>query len=115
MGIEEDLELLACLRVYHIQFSLNDSNILSSPNKNRPNVLEILMQNSKKSQLPPAKNCTFIRTDLLYNHLLEILREKELGWTGSLQLTVRKEFVKRLTNLIWYIDPHRHKFIRRSF
>src|SRR2546429_7992944 len=70
MGIEEDLELLACLHAYHIQFSLNDNNILLSSDENRPNALEILMQNSKKIHLPAAKNCT-LRTDLLYNHLLE--------------------------------------------
>jgi hypothetical protein len=43
MGIEEDLDLLACLRAYHIQFSLNNSNTLSSSDKNCPNTLEILM------------------------------------------------------------------------
>ena len=46
---------------------------------------------------------------------MEILQKKELGWTGGLHLTIGKDFVKRLTNLIWYIDPHRHKFIKRSF
>ena len=78
MGIEENLDLLVYLRANHIQFYLNDSDILSSPNKNMPNALEILMQNSKKLQLPPTKSHT-LRTDLLYNHLLEILRKKELG------------------------------------
>lgn len=49
MGIEENLDLLAYLRIYHIQFLLNDINTLSSSDKNCPNTLEILMQISKKS------------------------------------------------------------------
>lgn len=113
MGIEEDLDLLVNLRAHHIRFSLNDSIISSPPNKNIPNALEALMQNSKKLQLPPAKSYA-IRPDLLYNHLLEMLREKGLGWAGGLHLTIGKDFVKRLTNLIWYIDPHWQKFTRRS-
>ena len=58
MGIEEDLNLLVCLHAHHIQFFLNNGNIISSPNKNVSNALEILMQNSKKSQLPSAKSNT---------------------------------------------------------
>jgi len=57
------------------------------------------MQNSKKIQLPPAESYA-IRPDLLYNHLLKILQKKELGWTSGLHLTIRKDFVKRLANLI---------------
>lgn len=75
MDIEEDLDLLACLCAHHIQFLLNNDNILSLSDKNGPNVLEILMQNSKKLQLLLAKSCT-LRTDLLYNHFLEILQKK---------------------------------------
>ena len=99
MGIEEDLDLLVYLKAHHIRFSLNDNIIPPSPDKNIPNALEILMQNSKKIQLPPAKSYA-IRPDLLYNHLLEILQKKELGWTSGLHLTIRKDFVKRLANLI---------------
>ncbi len=93
MGIEKDLDLLVCLHANHIQFYLNNNDILLSPNKNMPNALEILMQNSKKLQLSSTKNHT-LRTDLLYNHLLEILQKRELRWTGSLYLTMEKEFVK---------------------
>ncbi|CAG8705855.1 7115_t:CDS:2, partial [Funneliformis mosseae] len=70
------------IHAYHIRFSLNDSIISLLPDKNIPNALETLIQNSKKLQLLPAK---------------------------------RKDFVKRLTNLIWYIDSYWHKFTRRSF
>ena len=38
--------------------TLHDNIIPLSPDKNIPNALEILMQNSKKPQLPFAKSCT---------------------------------------------------------
>jgi hypothetical protein len=42
----------------------------------------------------------------LYNEIIELLNNKKAGWRRGVHQTLGKEFVERVTNAIWYIDPH---------
>ncbi|CAB5394543.1 unnamed protein product [Rhizophagus irregularis] len=99
----------------HIRFTWNDENddINDSQTKNPKNALEILMSNATGIHLPSAQGLN-TRNNLLYNHIIEILRTRKLGWFGGVHTTSGAKFVYRLSNLIWYIDPHRSKFTSRS-
>ncbi|CAB5347935.1 unnamed protein product [Rhizophagus irregularis] len=46
------------------------------------------------------------RRDLLYNEIIDLLRNQKAGWKGGVHQTLGKEFVERIANAIWYIDPH---------
>ncbi|CAB5377726.1 unnamed protein product [Rhizophagus irregularis] len=87
-GINEDLEILDFLKAIHIRFTWNDENddINDSQTKNPKNALDILMSNATGIHLPSAQVHT----------------------------TSGAKFVSRLSNLIWYIDPHHSKFTSRS-
>ncbi|CAG8582105.1 15847_t:CDS:10, partial [Gigaspora rosea] len=39
---------------------------------------------------------------------------KKVGWKNAIHNTIGKSFIERLTAALWYIDPHRSKFIARS-
>ncbi|CAB5361745.1 unnamed protein product [Rhizophagus irregularis] len=114
-GINEDLEILDFLKAIHIRFTWNDENddINDSQTKNPKNALDILMSNATGIHLPSAQGLN-TRNNLLYNHIIEILRTRKLGWFGGVHTTSGTKFVSRLSNLIWYIDPHRSKFTSRS-
>ncbi|PKK44019.1 hypothetical protein RhiirC2_804157, partial [Rhizophagus irregularis] len=72
------------------------------------------MSNATNIHLPLAQGLT-TRNNLLYNHVIDLLRIQKLGWFGDAHTTSGVQFVSRLSNLIWYIDPHRSKFIQRSY
>lgn len=51
---------------------------------------------------------------MLYNELIMLFREKNVGWKGDLHIDVGKTFIERLTQVLWYIDPHLPKFKKRG-
>lgn len=114
-GIQEDLEILSFLKAIHIRFTWNDDcDINNSQEENRINAFNILMSNATNIHLPLAQSLT-TRNNLLYNHIIDLLRIRKLGWLSDAHTTSGVQFVSRLSNLIWYIDPHCSKFIQRSY
>jgi hypothetical protein len=103
------------LKIYHVRFfcssQLNDHQLNNRNNKDAINPLITIMENSKKIQLPAARGNTN-NANKLYNHLLDILRSKNLGW--HIVSDISKSFIDRLTNFLWYIDPHHAKLRSRS-
>lgn len=113
-GIQEDLEILNILKAVHIRFTWSDENNDNiSQIENHKNAFNILMSNATDIHLPPAQGSN-TRNKLLYNHIIELLRIRKLGWFGGVHVTSGAKFVSRLSDLIWYIDPHRSKFTQRS-
>ena len=51
---------------------------------------------------------------MLYNELIRLFREKNAGWKGNLHIDIGKSFIERLTQTLWYIDPHLSKFKKRG-
>ena len=76
---------------------------------NQESALNRLMQESRQIKLPILRN-TNNRKDLLFNDIIEMLQKENLGWNNNKHLIIGKDFVERITNLIWYIDPHLRKF-----
>ncbi|PKC58120.1 hypothetical protein RhiirA1_541255, partial [Rhizophagus irregularis] len=115
-GIQENLEILIFLKATHIRFIWNDDydDINNSQAEIHKNAFNILMSNATNIHFPLAQGLT-IRNNLLYNHIIDLLRIQKLGWFGNTHTTSGIQFVSRLSNLIWYIDPHRSKFIQRSY
>ncbi|UZO26794.1 uncharacterized protein OCT59_019007 [Rhizophagus irregularis] len=115
-GIQENLEILIFLKATHIRFIWNDDydDINNSQAEIHKNAFNILMSNATNIHLPLAQGLT-TRNNLLYNHVIDLLRIQKLGWFGNAHTTSGVQFVSRLSNLIWYIDPHRSKFIQRSY
>ena len=37
------------------------------------------------------------------------LYDKFIGWTGGMHKTFGNKFINRLTDLLWYLDPHHAK------
>ncbi|CAG8744019.1 10655_t:CDS:2, partial [Dentiscutata erythropus] len=77
------------------------------------NAFELLMKNSQNIHLPELKKENTHR-DLLYNDIIRLFQNKEVGWKNAKHNTIGKGFIERLTAALWYIDPHRTKFIARS-
>ena len=63
----------------------------------------------KKSWPRPNAN-----TDLLYNDLVKLLKDESLGWYGRCYESIGSGFIKALTDLLWYIDPHHEKLKSQS-
>ena len=72
------------------------------------------MQTAQQPQLPqlrrPENNCL----DMLYNELIMLFGEKNVGWKGGLHTDIGKIFIEWLTQVLWYIDPHLAKFKKRG-
>ena len=71
------------------------------------------METSKTRKLPKKRN-SITRHDLLYNDLIKLLEVKSLGWYGESCESIGSNFIKALTDLLWYIDPHHEKLSLRS-
>lgn len=115
-GIKESLEICSQLDATHIRFicSSNSENESQEVDlTNQESAIDRLMKENNQVKLPSVKN-TNNRKDLLFNDFIKILQKRKLGWVNNKHLTIGKDFAERVTNLIWYIDPHLQKFKQRS-
>ena len=46
----------------------------------------------------------YTRHDLLFNEIINLLQNQNVGWREGIHQTLGKEFVKCITNTFWYID-----------
>ncbi|CAB4433300.1 unnamed protein product [Rhizophagus irregularis] len=115
-GINEDLEILDFLKAIHIRFTWNDENddINDSQTKNPKNALNILMSNATGIHLPLAQGLN-TRNNLLYNHIIEILRTRKLGKFTSRSCHLPKfvddlpEYKAKSSYNQYYINSHHKK------
>ncbi|EXX66640.1 hypothetical protein RirG_121840 [Rhizophagus irregularis DAOM 197198w] len=84
-GIQENLEILIFLKATHIRFIWNDDydDINNSQAEIHKNAFNILMSNATNIHFPLAQGLT-TRNNLLYNHVIDLLRIQNLGGLGTL-------------------------------
>ncbi|PKY55858.1 hypothetical protein RhiirA4_475649 [Rhizophagus irregularis] len=111
-GLNGDIKMLFELKFTHIKFVLEVTEA-SDQEPQGPNAFDLLMRNSQCVCLPEQKK-EDTRRDLLYNDIIKLLQNKEVGWKSGTHNTLGKSFVERLTAALWYIDPYRTKFTERS-
>src|SRR5438045_5737186 len=97
---------------FTIDLAIHQSVTLIS---SRRNALDIIMQNTIQPKLPNKKQPQVTHNNLLYNELIILFETKKVSWTGGLHLLVSEKCVKRLTKLLWYIDPHLKKFAKCGY
>src|ERR1044072_5860513 len=118
-GLRGDLKMLEVLGFLQVKFCLFSGTNIEIPDtsistQKRPNAFNILMENSSRPLLPqrrPEHN----NWDRLYNEIIELFEDWKVGWTGGSHDTIGKNFVNRLTNALWYIDPHLSTLHARSY
>ncbi|GES77742.1 hypothetical protein GLOIN_2v1780244 [Rhizophagus clarus] len=102
-----DLKMLEVLGFLQVKFCLivDTNSDTPAPTQNQPNAFNILMKNAGKPLLPKCQT-EYNNCDKLHNEIIEIFRAQRVGWTGGLHDTIGTKFVNRLTDALWYIDPH---------
>ena len=116
-GLRSNLEMLEVLGFLQVKFSIIEKINSDTPaliqNTNTLNAFNVLMNNSRQPLLP--QHCTeYNHCNQLYNEIIDLFRDQKVGWTGGVHDTIGKTFVDRITNAIWYIDPHLSTLYARS-
>ncbi|CAB5370419.1 unnamed protein product [Rhizophagus irregularis] len=113
-GLKGNLEMLEVLSFLQVKFS-----IIEKINSDTPALIQntdafnILMNNSRQLLLP--QRCTeYNRCNQLYNEIIDLFRDQKVGWISDVHNTIGKTFVNRITDAIWYIDPHLSTLHARS-
>lgn len=113
-GLSANLNLCEKFQPCQVKFILKEQE--SSEKKDRQNVingLSKIMEANRIPKLPKERNFV-TRHDLLYNDLIKLLKDDSLGWYGEYYESIGSGFIKALTDLLWYIDPHHEKLNSRS-
>ncbi|CAG8801186.1 24546_t:CDS:1, partial [Dentiscutata erythropus] len=111
-----DLAMLEVLGFRQVKFCLVHNKNLDPPNltQDGPDAFNILIANSRRLLLP--RRCTENNNfDRLYNKIIELFQDQQVGWICSLHETIEKEFINHLTSALWYIDPHLLTLKARSY
>jgi hypothetical protein len=104
-GLNSDLKIMEVLGYNHVKFSLVIESITDIDPPSFPNAFDIMMRNVQQLNLPQHR-IEHTRRDLLYNEIIDLLHNQKAGWKGGIHQTLGKEFVERIANALWYIDPH---------
>ncbi|POG57971.1 hypothetical protein GLOIN_2v1886194, partial [Rhizophagus irregularis DAOM 181602=DAOM 197198] len=113
-GLTENLEACFQLKAQHVRFTISHSILIPDELSNEgSSAFNFMMTQQRLKKLPPLYNSQF-RNDLLYNDFLKILQERKLGWLNDNHLTIGHSFIRRVTDLVWYLDPHLGKLEKRG-
>ena len=113
-GLTENLEACFQLKARHVRFTISHNISISDELSNEGSLaFDLMMAQQRLKKLPPPYNSQF-RNDLLYNDFLKILQERKLGWLNDSHLTIGHSFIRRVTDLVWYLDPHLDKLEKRG-
>ncbi|CAG8635666.1 6423_t:CDS:2, partial [Racocetra persica] len=104
-GLTDYLQALVQLNFKMVRFliELDKSQEIILPELQNASL--VLMNNTKQLYFP-NKLVRGNSHDRLYNDLIDLFKEKGGGWSAGLQNTRSKIFLERLSNAIWYVDPH---------
>jgi len=79
------------------------------------NTFNILMSEVGRLVWPEKyKNVCKNNRQKLYNDIIELLQEKNLGWTKQNVLSEGRPFVMQLSDIIWQLDGHHEKFAMQT-
>jgi hypothetical protein len=112
-GLGANLSLCEKFQPCQVKFTLKEQENLEKQNRQSINGLSKIMEASRIHRLPKERNFV-TRHDLLYNDLVSLLKTKSLGWYGICYESIGSRFIKALTDLLWYVDPHHDKLNLRS-
>ncbi|CAB4425636.1 unnamed protein product [Rhizophagus irregularis] len=113
-GLTKNLEACFQLKAQHVRFTISHSISIPDELSNEgSSAFNFMMTQQRLKKLPPLYNSQF-RNDLLYNDFLKILQERKLGWLNDNHLTIGHSFIRRVTDLVWYLDPHLGKLEKRG-
>ncbi|UZO23562.1 uncharacterized protein OCT59_015896 [Rhizophagus irregularis] len=113
-GLSANLNLCEKFQPCQVKFTLKEQESLEKRNRqNGINGLSKIMETNRIPKLPKERNFV-TRHDLLYNDLIKLLKDELLGWYGGSYESIGSGFIKALTDLLWYIDPHHEKLNLRS-
>lgn len=108
-GLRGDLNIMKVLGYNHVKFALlieSAIDIIEPPEPPRfPDAFNIMMRNARQPKFP-QHHTEHTRRDLLFNEIIDLLQNQNVGWRGGIHQTLGKEFVERVTNALWYIDPY---------
>jgi len=113
-GLSGDLEIMKVLGYNHVKFTLLVEPVaVDIEPPSFPNAFNIMMTSARQPKLPQNRT-EHTRRDLLYNEIIDLLRNQKAGWKGGIHQTLGKEFIERITNALWYIDPYLELLCSRS-
>ena len=130
-NVELDVKVLEAVNLfgrfvrYYIDNAAEDKNIEMVCGGNTSNTKEpetkksafdVLMNASKQLHLPEKYEIDRIKIRnnlLVYNKIIELLEIESLGFT-TITMESGKNFVRLLTDCIWYIDPHLKRMEQRG-
>jgi hypothetical protein len=115
-GLNANLGICEKFQPCQVRFTLKEQENLEKEDRQKRqkiNGLSKIMEASRILKLPKERNFV-TRYDLLYNDLVKLLKDKSLGWYGESYESIGSGFIKALTDLLWYIDPHHEKLKLRS-
>ena len=87
----------------YIDFNIDSENAKGAKLTQAKNAFEILMKNRKVNCLPKKSNEIHAKVKL-QNQLIDMLEERNLGWSNDAVETAGKFFLSTLSNALWYID-----------
>ena len=115
---DDDLKIITSLKFTEIKFKiLPQLPVQQSPVQqqiSQINPLNIIMQTAQQPQLSQLRRPENTRLDMLYNEIIMLFQKKNAGWKEGLHNNIGKIFIEQLTQTLWYIDPHLHKFKKRG-
>jgi len=85
---DDELKVIISLKFTEIKFKIISFSPISHVLQVNP--LNIIMQTAQQLQLPQLRRPENNRLDLLYNELIVLFREKNVGWKGSLHNDISK-------------------------
>ena len=105
------MEACSQLKAQHVRFTID--SIINELSDERVSAFDLMMAQQHLKKLPPPCNTQF-RTDVLYNDFLKVLQERKLGWLNNSHMTIGHSFIRKVTDLVWYLDPHLGKLEKRG-
>ncbi|CAG8631323.1 495_t:CDS:1, partial [Dentiscutata heterogama] len=100
-GLNDDLAMLEVLGFRQIKFCLVYSKNLDPPDltQDGPDAFNILIANSRRLLLP--RHCTENNNfDRLYNEIIELFQDQQVGWICGSHEMIGKEFINHLTSAL---------------
>ena len=96
-----------------IDFNVNFEDAKESQLTQSKNAFEMLMKNRRSICLPKKSNEINAKVKL-QNHIIDMLEQRNLGWSNDAVGTAGKLFISTLSNALWYIDGVHESLAERS-
>jgi len=114
--IELSLSLEPAIQLFGPFLRYQMQSISHGPSQVR-NAFTILMHNQRLLSQPRVPEMLQVRNqkDKLYNDIIQMLNDEKLKFPASSVSSSGKNFVKTLSDLLWYIDGHQGTITKQGF